>query len=135
MRACRYIAGCSCKNVACANTFADGGLTEVVKPDGQQYTLKHGRVLIEAISAGIKPPEVRREVEKKIRYDIVTHDPDASLIMIAKQQRNQAVVEANDAVRQQTAKRNARSVAVAGIKPQGSTWARLSPQTGTLALK
>ena len=27
--------------------LADSGLTEVVKPDGRQYTLKHGKVLIE----------------------------------------------------------------------------------------
>ena len=47
---------------------------------------------------------------------------DALFIIIAKQQRDQAVIQANDAVRRQTTKRRgARSVAVAGTKPQGST--------------
>ena len=96
-------------------------LTEVVRPDGRQYTLKHGKVLVEAIAAGIEPLEVRRKVEKTMRFDLVTHDPDAQFSIIAKQQRNQAVIEANDAERRQTAKRrNARSTAAAGTKPQGS---------------
>eukprot|EP00904_Undaria_pinnatifida_P006171 jgi/Undpi1/2684/HiC_scaffold_13.g06062.m1 len=42
--------------------------------------------------------------------------------IIAKQQRDQAVIEADNAVRRQTAKRrDVRSVAVEGTKPQGST--------------
>ena len=57
-----------------------------------------------------------------MRFDRVTHDPDALFSIIAKQQWDQAVLEANDAVRRQTAKRrDARSVAVEGTKPQGST--------------
>ena len=49
------------------------------------------------------------------------HDPDALLNIFAKQQRDQAVNEANDAARRQTAKRrDARSVAAAGTKPHGS---------------
>ena len=57
-----------------------------------------------------------------IRSDLVTHDLDALFSIIAKQQRDQAVTKANDADRRQTAKwRAARSVAVAGTKPQGST--------------
>ena len=56
-----------------------------------------------------------------MRFDLVTHDPDELFSIIAKQQRDQAVIEANDAVRRQTAKRDARSVAVEGTKPQGST--------------
>ena len=57
-----------------------------------------------------------------MRFDLVTHDPDALFSIIAKQQRDQAVIEANDAVRRQKAKRrDARSVAVAGTAPQGST--------------
>ena len=32
--------------------LADSGLTDVVKPGGRQYTLKYGKVLVEAISAG-----------------------------------------------------------------------------------
>ena len=46
--------------------LADSGLTEVVRPDGRQYTLKHDKVLVEAIAAGIEPLEFRRKVEKKI---------------------------------------------------------------------
>ena len=40
--------------------LADSGLTEVVRLDGRQYTLKHGEVLVEAIAAGIYPLEFRR---------------------------------------------------------------------------
>ena len=85
--------------------LADSGLTEVVRPHGRQYTLKHAKVLVEAIPAGIEPLEFRRKVEKKIRFDLVTHEPDALFRKIAKQQRDQAVIEANDAERRQTAKR------------------------------
>ena len=35
--------------------LADGGLTEVARPDGRQYTLKHGKVLVEAIAVVIEP--------------------------------------------------------------------------------
>ena len=56
--------------------LADSGLTEVVKPDGRQYTLKRGKVLVEAIAAGIEPLEFRRKMEK-MRFDLVTHDSDA----------------------------------------------------------
>ena len=45
--------------------LADSGLTEVVRPDGWQYTLNHGKVLGEAIAAGIDPLEFRRKVGKK----------------------------------------------------------------------
>ena len=101
--------------------LADSGLTELVRPDGRQYTLKHGKVLVEAIAAGIQPLEFRRNVEKKMRFDVVTHDPDALFSIIAKQQRDQAEIEANDAEHRQTAKRrDARSMAAAGTKPQGS---------------
>ena len=100
--------------------LADSGLTEVVRPDGRQYTLKHGKVLVEAIAAGIEPLEFRRKVEKKMRFDLVAHDPDALFNIIAKQQRDQAVIQANDAERRQTAKRlDSRSMAAAGTKPQG----------------
>ena len=34
---------------------SDSGLTDVVKPGGRRYTLKHGKVLVEAIAAGIVP--------------------------------------------------------------------------------
>ena len=57
-----------------------------------------------------------------MRFDFVTHHPDALFSIVAKQQRDQAVIEANHAVRGPTAKRrDARSAAVAGTKPQGST--------------
>ena len=101
--------------------LVDSGLTEVVKPDGRQYTLKHGKVLVEAITAGIEPLEFRRKVENNMRFDLVTHDPDALFSIIAKQQRDQAVIEANDAERRQTAKRRiAWLMGAAGTKPQGS---------------
>ena len=64
--------------------LADSGLTEVVRPDGRQYTLKHGKVLVEAIAAGIEPLEFRRRVEKKMCFDLVTRDPDALFNIIAK---------------------------------------------------
>ena len=57
--------------------LADRRLMEVVRPDGRQYTLKHVKVLVEAIAAGIEPLEFRRTVEKKMRFDLVTHDPVA----------------------------------------------------------
>ena len=99
----------------------DSGLTEVVKPDGRQYTLKHGKVLVEAIVAGIEPLELRRKMGKNMRFDLVTPYLDEFFSVIAKQQRDQAVIEASDPVCRQTAKRcDARSVAAAGIKPQGS---------------
>ena len=56
-----------------------------------------------------------------MRFDLVTHDPDAFSNIIAEQQRNQAVIEANDAERRQTAiRRDSRSMAAAGTKPRGS---------------
>ena len=77
-------------------------------------------MLVEAIAAGIEPLEFRRKVAKKMRFDLVTHDPGALFNIIAKQQRDQAVIEANDAERRQTAKRrDSRSMAAAGTKPQG----------------
>ena len=65
--------------------LADSGLTEGVRPDGWQYTLKHGKMLVEAKAAGIEPLEFRRKVETKMRFDLVTHDPDALFNIIAKQ--------------------------------------------------
>ena len=90
----------------------------MVKLDGRQYTLKHGKALVEAIAAGIEPIEFRRKVYKKIRFNLVTHDPDALFSISTKQQRNQAVIEANDAARRQNENLcDARSVAAAGTKP------------------
>ena len=95
---------------ALRNHLADSGLTEMVRPDGRRYTLKHGKVLVNAIAAGIEPLEFCREVENKMRFDLVTHDPGALSNGIAKQQRDQAVIEANGAARRQTAKwRDSRS--------------------------
>ena len=92
-----------------------------MRPDGRQYTLKHGKMLVEAIAAGIEPLGFRRKMEKKMRFDLVTHDPDALFNIIAKQQQDQAIIEANYAERRQTAKRrDARSMAAAGTKPHGS---------------
>ena len=75
-----------------------------MRPDGWQYTLKHGKVLVEKIAAGIEPLEFRRKLEKNMRFDLVTHDPGALFSIIAKQLRDPDVIEANDAVHQQTAK-------------------------------
>ena len=77
---------------------------------------------MEAIAAGLEPLEFRRKVEKRMRSDLVTHDPDALFTIIAKQLRDQAANETNDAERRQTAeRRHARSVAAAGTWSQGST--------------
>ena len=43
--------------------LADSGLTDVVKRGGRPYTLKHGKVLVEAVAAGIEPLEFRRKVK------------------------------------------------------------------------
>ena len=59
--------------------LSDCGLTDVVNPGDRQYTLKRGKVLIEAIAAGIEPPQYRRKVEREIRFNLVIHDPDALL--------------------------------------------------------
>ena len=58
--------------------LADSGLTDVVKPGGRLYTLKHGKVLVEAIAAGIEPLEFRCKVEREMRFNLVVHDPDCS---------------------------------------------------------
>ena len=65
----------------------DSGLTDVVKPVGLQYTLKHGKVLVEAISAGIEPLEFHRKVEREMSFNLVVHDPDALFNIIDQQQR------------------------------------------------
>ena len=76
--------------------LADSGLTDV-KPGGRQYTLKHGKVLVEAISAGIEPLEFHRKVEREMTFNLVVHDTDALFNIIDQQRRDQAVIEANDA--------------------------------------
>ena len=97
--------------------LANSRLTEVVRSDGRQYTLKHGKVLVEATAAGVEPFEFRRKEEKMMRFDLVIHYPDALFNNVAKQQRDQAVIEANDAERRQTAKRrDARSMAASRTK-------------------
>ena len=84
--------------------LAGSGLAKVVKPGGRQYTLKNGKVLVEAMAAGIEPFEFRCKVERKMRFDLVTHDSEALFSMISEQQRDQAVIEANDAACGQTAR-------------------------------
>ena len=87
---------------------------------GRQHTLKHGKVLVEAM-AGIEPLEFRRKVEREMRFNLVVHNPDALFNIIDQQRRDPAVIEANDAVRRQRAtQRDARSVAAAGTKLQGN---------------
>ena len=100
--------------------LADSGITDVVEPGGRQYSLKQGKVLVEAIAAGKWPLEFRRKVEREVRFNLVVHDPDA-LFNIIDQQRRDQVIEANDAARRQTAtRRDARSVVAAGTKLQGN---------------
>ena len=92
-----------------------------MKPSGRQHTLKHGKVLVEAVAAGIEPLEFRRKVERGMRFNLVVHDPDPLFNIVDQQRRDQAVIEANDAARRQTATRcDARSVAAAGTKLQGN---------------
>ena len=81
----------------------DSALTDVVKPGGRQYTLKHGKVVVEAIATGIEPFEFHHKVEREIRFNFVVHDPDALFNIIHQQRRDQAVIEANDAARRQRA--------------------------------
>ena len=108
------------QNRALRKYLADSRLTDMVKPGGWQYTLKHDKVLVEAIAAGIEPLEFRRKVESEMRFNPVVHDPDALFNIIDQQRRDQAVIEANDAVRPQTAaRRDARSVAAAGTQATG----------------
>ena len=50
----------------------------MAKPGGRHYTLKHGKMLLEALAAGIDPLEFRRKVEWEMRFNLVVHDvPDA----------------------------------------------------------
>ena len=54
-----------------------------------------------------------------MRFNRVVHDPDALFNIIDQQRRDQAVIEASDAARRQTAtRRDARSVAAAETKLQ-----------------
>ena len=56
-----------------------------------------------------------------MRFNFVVHDPDALFNIIHQQRRDQAVIEANDAARRQTAtRRGAMSVAGAGTKLQSN---------------
>ena len=56
-----------------------------------------------------------------MRLNLVVHDPDALFNIIDQQRRGQAVIEANDAARRQSAtRRDARSVAAAGTNLRGN---------------
>ena len=89
-----------------------------MKPGGRQYTLKHGKVLIKAIAAGIEPLEFRRKVEREMRLNLVVHDPDALFNIINQQRRDQVVIEANNVARRKPAtRRDGRKVAAVGTKP------------------
>ena len=70
----------------------DNWLMDVVQPGGRQYTLKHGKVLIEAIAAGIEPLEFRHKVERELSFNLVVRAPDALFNIIDEQQRDQAVI-------------------------------------------
>ena len=57
-----------------------------------------------------------------MRFNLVVLNPDALFNVIDQRRRDQAVIEANEAARRQTAtRRNARTVAAAGTKLHGST--------------
>ena len=65
--------------------------------------------------------EFRRKMEREMRFKLVLHDSDALFNIIDQQRQDQAVIEANDAARRQTAtRRDARSMAAAGTKLQGN---------------
>ena len=77
--------------------------------------------MVAATAAAIDPFEVRHKVVKDVRFNLVGHDPDVLFNIIDQQQRDQGVIDANDAARRQTAtRRDARSVAAAEIKLQGT---------------
>ena len=95
--------------------LADSGLTEVVKPGGCRYKLKHANVVIEATTAGIEPLEFLHKVQREMKFNLVVHNPDALFNIIDQHRRDQAVIDANDAARRQRATQcDARSVAAAG---------------------
>ena len=76
---------------------------------------------METISAGIEPLELRRKVDREMRFNLVVHDTDALFNIIDQQRRDQGVIEVNDAAHRQTGKRrDATSVAAAGTKLQGN---------------
>ena len=60
--------------------LADSGLMDLVKPGNRQYTLKHGKVLVEAIAARIEPLEFRHKVESEMRFNLIVPDPDATVV-------------------------------------------------------
>lgn len=57
--------------------LAESGLTKVGKPDGRQYTIKNGKLLVEALKTGIEPLEVRRKEERSMRSDHIMRYTDA----------------------------------------------------------
>ena len=65
--------------------LAGSGLTDVVKHGGRHYTLKHGKVLVEAKAVGIEPLEFRHKVEREMRFILVVHNPDALFNIIDQQ--------------------------------------------------
>ena len=73
------------QKLALQKYLADSGLTDVVEPGGRQHTLKQGKMLLEAIAAGIEPFEFGHKVEKEMRFNLVVHDPDALFIIIHQQ--------------------------------------------------
>ena len=59
--------------------LVDSVLMEAGKPDGRQYTLKHGKVLVEAVAARIETLVFCRKVERETRFYLVMKDPDCTL--------------------------------------------------------
>ena len=84
------------KKLAVRRYLADSGLMEVVTPYTWKWTLKHGMVLVEALATGI--------LQKRVRFDLVRHDIYAFFNIIAKEKRDQAVIEANHAKRWESVK-------------------------------
>ena len=45
------------KQRALCKSLPDSGVTDMGTPGNRQYTLRHGKVVVEAMAAGIVPPE------------------------------------------------------------------------------
>ena len=55
--------------------------------------MKHAKVQVEAIAAAIEPIELRRKVEKEMRYNLIVHDPDALFNIIDHQLQDHALID------------------------------------------
>lgn len=114
--------------------FADSGLTNVVKPNSQDYRLKNGKVMEGVVAARVQLLTSSAEDKRKPRLYFRTHDSGALFSLTAKRQRGQAVIKANHAARRQTARRlDATLVRAATTKPGGSAASEKSTPEGANA--